>query len=157
MSDTAAFLRRHEGLRLHPYRDSLGLWTWGYGSRITDRLLIEALENGCDFPLTLPQAEALLRAGICIATQDAKTLFPRFLSLSPLQQIALTSLAYHCGYGELSQWDGLAEAIAQGDARRAADEVLFVDGRSCSQVSRYAAMFPARAHETSALLLDHPA
>ena len=157
MSDTAAFLRRHEGLRLTAYQDAKGLWTWGYGTRINDPLLTAALNAGVPFTLTLHQAEALLTAGIFEATHDARILFPSYGGLSPLRQTALISLAYHLGRPNLSKWHGLAEAIRLMDWPRAANEVLFKNGLSCTEISTYAGQFPARAHETAALFLDPPA
>jgi GH24 family phage-related lysozyme (muramidase) len=150
--DTLNFLRHFEGLRTSPYRDTRGLWTWGYGCRITDPLLIAAIENDTSFRLTLEQADALLLAATWIAEANARFLFPTFSTFTPNQKTALISLSFHCGGPNLARFRQLTLAVNSHDWPQAALEVLFVDGANPTLASDYATEFPDRAKATADLL-----
>jgi lysozyme len=64
-------LKKDEGLRLDPYRDSQGFWTIGYGH------LIDSRKGGMlpswvrpSFPITEREAEELLRSDIAVHLED---------------------------------------------------------------------------------------
>jgi lysozyme len=149
---TRQFIERHEGLRLKPYKDTKGNWTWGYGCRITDPLITATLDAGSLWPLTQAQADALFYAALFRATDDAHSLFKAFPTFSPGRRTALISLSYHLGPYGLAHFPELCKAVRRKDWSRAADELCFHNGRTKDAPSQYARDFPERCAETARLL-----
>ena len=149
---TRQFIERHEGLRLKAYKDTRGLWTWGYGCRITDPLVIAALDAGCWCILTQAQADGLLTAALARAKDDATCLFKAFPKFSPARRKALVSLSFHLGENGLAHFPKLCNAVRRLDWTRAADELRFNNGLTKDQPSAYALDFPERCAETARLL-----
>jgi GH24 family phage-related lysozyme (muramidase) len=149
---TRQFIERHEGFRLKPYKDTHGLWTWGYGCQITDPLIIATLNAGCTWTLTCAQANALFAAAFARATGEARATFLRFPTLSPARRTALVSLCYHLGGKGIEKFHEFYKAILRRDWPRAADELRFKDGLTKHAPSQYAIDFPDRCAETARLL-----
>ena len=91
MTDLAqSLIEQQEGLRLTAYKDSLGLWTVGYGHE---------LDNSRDwsgYSISQFQAQMLLEADIAIAKRVA-SMFPHFAELNEVRQAALISMAFQLG------------------------------------------------------------
>jgi len=149
---TRQFIERHEGFRLKAYKDTRGLWTWGYGCRINDPLIIATLNAGHPWTLTNAQANALFTAAIARAIDDATYFFKAFPKFSPARRTALVSLSFHLGGSGLAHFPELCKAVRRRDWSRAADELRFKDGLTKDSPSLYALGFPERCRETARLL-----
>jgi len=94
--DALTLIKKFEGLELHPYQDSVGVWTIGYGATYgLDRARVTA-----DHPvLSNEQAEALLVRDVdrfeCAVTRLVT------VPIDDNQSGALTSFAFNLGAGAL--------------------------------------------------------
>jgi GH24 family phage-related lysozyme (muramidase) len=106
-----------EGCVLHPYQDSVGVWTVGYGSTrdANQRPVCSTTPN-----VTEPQARALLArdmgAAIGEVSRDVK------VPLTPFQKGALSDLIYNIGAGNFRS-STLLRKINAGDYAGAATEL----------------------------------
>jgi lysozyme len=82
-----ADLNRDEGLRLHPYRDSVGNLTIGVGRNLDDKGISEA------------EAEYLLTNDITEHLALLDKYLPWWSTLDEARQLALANLAFNLGVG----------------------------------------------------------
>lgn len=112
INDFAAdMLKRHEGLRLKPYRCTSGKITIGYGRNLEDR------------GITVEEAEALLYNDLAQLEQELFERIPFFHTLDPVRQAVLIDMAYNLGiqglcgfrktmrYLELGEWEDAAREM----------------------------------------------
>lgn len=90
-ADAYALIKRHEGLRLHAYRDPVGIWTIGWGHT-------ESVVRGQT--ISLHQAEALLAHDVGRAAQAVSRLVTVPLNQGMFD--ALTSFVFNLGEGRLA-------------------------------------------------------
>lgn len=90
-ADAYALIKRHEGLRLHAYRDPVGIWTIGWGHT-------EGVTRGQT--ISLHQAEALLAHDVGRAAQAVSRLVTVPLNQGMFD--ALTSFVFNLGEGRLA-------------------------------------------------------
>ena len=128
------FIKRHEGISLKPYRDTLGFLTIGYGRNL----------DGAG--ISQDEAEYLLQADLARATNAARELVPDFGDIGLARQAALVSMAFQLGRGGLSQFKAMLSAIEAKDWPRARLEALH---------SRFAEQTPRRAEEVAEMLLTN--
>lgn len=119
-----AMLKRHEGFRQFPYRDSVGILTIGYGRNL------EA--NG----IGQLEAEYLLEHDIQAAHEGCLARIPVYSHLDSVRQAVLLNMAFNMGVGGLVKWTNTLEAINQGDYDAAADMML--QSKWAEQVGRRA-------------------
>lgn len=132
MSDVAALIKRHEGLRLKSYVDTVGKVTIGYGRNLSDNGISQAM------------ADTMVLEDIEMAKSIALSIFGSgFASASDARQAALTDMAFNMGQPRLSQFTHLIAAVKAGDWALAATEALS---------SRWASQVGARAQEDADLL-----
>lgn len=105
-------LLRHEGLRLKPYKDSVGKLSIGIGRCIEDVGISEA------------EAYVLLNNDVARITQDAYNEFTWFTSLSVTRQDVVLSMIFNLGLEGFKKFKKMIEAIIAGNFERAADEML---------------------------------
>lgn len=127
----SAQLKRHEGFRSHPYKDTVGKQTIGYGRNLDDR--------GVD------QDEALYMLGkdMKTAIDDAKSLFHSFDFLTVNRQAVLANMAFNLGINRLSMFVKFRNYMASQDYASAAKEMLN---------SRWAQQVGPRAYELATLM-----
>jgi lysozyme len=121
-------LKRDEGLRLTPYKDSVGKTTIGYGRNLDD------------VGITTEEASALLLNDIERATNDLSKQLPWIASMDSARQGVLLNMAFNMGIHALlgfKNFLALAEAMSYTDA---SDEMLN---------SKWAEQVGARAHRLS--------
>jgi lysozyme len=123
-------LIRHEGLKLFPYRDSLGRLSIGVGRNLE--------VTG----VSQEEVQLLLDNDIKQAIQSASTL-PWYSKLNETRQIVILSMIFNMGLGGLLKFKGMIRAIEHGDFYTAADEML--DSRLTTQVG-------IRAHELAGMM-----
>lgn len=109
-----ADLKRHEGLRLKAYLDTVGVWTIGYGHtgpEVTPGLVI-----------TEGQAEDWLRQDILEAVEDASIVFTSLAKLDPVRMGVIVNMAFNLGRSGLNQFNKQSlPAIRDGRYEEAAE------------------------------------
>lgn len=81
------FIKRHEALRLHAYRDAVGVWTIGYGHTSTAKQ---------GMVITEAEAERLLRQDLKTAEEEINR---HLLPLKQHQFDSLASFVFNVGIG----------------------------------------------------------
>lgn len=97
-----AQLIRHEGLRLLPYKDTVGKLTIGVGRNITDKGITQA------------EAISLLINDITECTDDLNT-FDWFPPLDPIRQRALLDMRFNLGPQGFREFKRLLLALTNRD------------------------------------------
>jgi lysozyme len=99
-------LIRDEGLRLSPYKDTVGKWTIGVGYNIDDRglgPLSAAIGRTASFAdlqqhgLTREEAIKVLDADIAYFVDHIQTRFPEFSMLNGVRQRAVANFVFNLG------------------------------------------------------------
>jgi lysozyme len=126
-------LRRHEGLRLRPYKDSVGKLTIGYGRNLDDRGIHEK------------EAEYMLSNDIAISVLDVRFAFPWFDHMTPNRKRALANMAFNLGMTRLLGFKRMLKAMAEEKWAEAATEAL---------ASKWATQVGKRAEEIAELIRD---
>ena len=115
-------IKKHEGLRLKTYKDSLGIPTIYYGHRV---------RQGEVYLGTVEDAERYLDLDIAIAQQWCMSLFPTFHEMSSVRQDALTELVFNVGANKIrQQFPRFCNAVNRRAWEEAANELKFADGKS---------------------------
>ncbi len=104
-------LKRHEGLRLSPYIDSVGVQTIGYGHNLQRPFSIKAMEQQFQDDL----------AGV---HNDCLHAFPWFADLSEARQWAVKNMCFNMGLPRLLGFKKFLQAMELGDYETAAREAL---------------------------------
>lgn len=126
------FLKRHEGLRLKPYSDTMGRITIGWG-RCLDTTGISRDE-----------ADYMFVNDVTRATNAAIRVYGEgFGDLKPARQGALIAMAYQLGEAGLADFKDMLAFARAGDWEQAANEAL---------ESRWATQTLRRASETAEML-----
>jgi lysozyme len=97
-----------EGLRLKPYKDTVGKLTIGIGRNLDDR------------GITKDEAYVMLENDITQAEFDASVLFPSFARLSDNRKAVLVNMAFNLGRDRLAGFHRLREAVEAGAWEQAA-------------------------------------
>ena len=118
-------LKRHEGVRLKPYRCPAGRLTLGVGRNLDD----------CG--ITLAEAEALLANDLAALERKLQRL-PWFRALDPVRQDVLINMAFNLGYEGLMAFEATLAGVRRGDYAAAARSML---------ASKWARQVGARARE----------
>lgn len=121
-------LVRDEGLRLHPYVDTVGKTTIGIGRNLTD--------------VGISQAEAFVLLDNDIETATAKLIeaFPWSQGIDAVRFSALVNMTFNMGIGGLARFKNFLLAMQQGNWEMAKVEML--DSKWADQVG-------PRAHRLS--------
>lgn len=113
-------IKKHEGLRLKPYRDTEGYLTIGYGHNLHEGISRE-------------QAELLLKSDLAQAVADLKEIFRERWAQFPKEiQVALIDMMFNLGKSKFLGFKKMIKALEEGDYRRAAEEMR--DSLWCRQV-----------------------
>lgn len=119
-----AQLVRHEGLRLKPYRDTVGKLTIGVGRNLDD------------VGITEDEAGQLLDNDVTRAYHELVRAVPSFGSLDEDRQHVLLDMAFNLGVPRLLEFKKMLAAVESRDFDQAAAEML--DSRWARQVGRRA-------------------
>lgn len=111
MSNLLEQIKRHEGLRLKPYRDTVGKLTIGYGRNLDD------------VGITKAEAERMLLMDIS-RTEDELLQFDWYSDLEPHRQDVLVNMCFNMGLPTLLKFKNMIAALESGDYDKAADEML---------------------------------
>jgi lysozyme len=122
-------IKRHEGLVLHAYQDSLGLTTIGYGR------LIDKRKGG---GISQQEAEYLLQNDINGVIQALERQISFWNRLNEPRKAVLMNMAFQMGVGGLMKFKRTLSLIELGEYAEAADNML---------TSLWAKQTPKRAQE----------
>jgi lysozyme len=126
-----ADLKRHEGFRQFPYRDTRGILTIGYGRNLESRGITEQ------------EASYLLENDVLRALYGLRERLPWFTQLDPARQAVLVNMAVNLGLNGLLRFRKTLAAIEARDFTTAAQEMLR---------SRWAEQVPRRAAELAQVM-----
>lgn len=116
-------LKRHEGVVLRPYTDSVGKVTIGIGRNLSD--------NG----ITMAEAEYLMEHDIKLAEVYLSS-YGYADSLSPARRVALTNLMFNIGPNAFREFRRMNAALEHQNFTKASQEML--DSKWRRQVGRRA-------------------
>lgn len=105
-------LKQHEGRRLSPYKDSVGVLTIGYGRNL------EAVGISED------EAELMLDNDMRRAYEAARVLVPVFGLLSEPRQEAIVEMIFNLGAAGFGKFSKMLSALNRHEYDVAADEAL---------------------------------
>lgn len=117
-------LIKHEGLRLKPYRDTVGKLTIGVGRNLDDR------------GITRDEALYMLENDIHIVEEELDQRIPWWRELDDVRQEVLLNMAFNLGVPKLMKFKNFLRALKEGNYAQAADEML--DSLWAQQVGRRA-------------------
>lgn len=123
-------LERHEGLRLKPYRDTVGKLTVGYGRNLDD------------IGITRDEADFMLDNDIDEAERYLETV-DEYNELDPIRQAVMVNMCFNLGFRGLMDFRKTWLAIARKDYVEAAKQMLD---------SRWARQVGARAQELAQIM-----
>ena len=124
MSRLHEMLIRHEGLRLKPYRDTVGKLTIGVGRNLDD------------VGITREEALMLLNDDIAKVRREVNRTFAWFADLNPVRKYVVLNMVFNIGLPRFRQFKKTIAAIRTKDWEGAAREML--DSRWTRQVGRRA-------------------
>jgi len=108
-------LIRDEGLKLAPYRDTLGHLTIGVGHLILPNEKLTAL--------TQQQAIDLLDKDIAIAERRLDNIYPKWRELDDVRQRTMVNLAFNMGT-RFAQFKKFLHSLSLGNFDKAADQLI---------------------------------
>ena len=122
----------HEGLRLKPYKDSLGVLTIGYGRNLDD------------VGLRRNEAEIMLGNELRAARVSAQR-YRWFADLSDVRQAVIVDMHFQLGRAGFAAFTNTRAAIAAGDWHTAADEM---------SASRWHEQTPTRCERLARMMVE---
>ena len=130
--EVKAMIKRHEGVRNKPYKDSLGLWTVGVGHLIGDG---KSLPPDMDRVFSDDEVNTLFEEDYAVHKKAAEQI-PGFNDLNATGQGALTDLTFNMGGKWYKRWPKFTKSISEGDTETAAKSLE--DSKWYSQVGNRA-------------------
>lgn len=112
MESLVDMLIRHEGLKLKPYRDTVGKLTIGVGRNLDD------------LGLTENEARYLLENDLGRVRAELDVALPWWRALDLPRQTVLQNMAFNLGLPRLLTFKRFLSALQQGDNQLAAGEML---------------------------------
>jgi lysozyme len=113
-------LKKHEGLRLKAYKDTVGVWTIGYGAtRAFDGSRIRPNDV-----ITQEQAEGLLQRDMEVAIEDARKVVPCFDELNGPRKTVMANMAFNLGPTRLAEFKNTIHSVCIGDYKDASLRML---------------------------------
>ena len=115
-----AELRRDEGVRYSPYKDSKGIWTVGVGHNME----ASALPATWACPLSDAQVDQLLSDDIMHVLSGLDRYFGWWRNMSYARQRAIVNFVFNVGIGTALQFTTSMKHIERGEYAAAADSML---------------------------------
>ena len=117
-------LIRDEGLKLRPYRDSLGHWTVGVGHLMSAEAVARDIQHNAPIrEISTAECDALLAADIAEAERRLTVIFPVWRDLDDVRQRAMLNLTFNLG-NRLSGFQRFLAAMDDSDYQRAANALM---------------------------------
>ena len=105
-------LKVHEGLRLKPYKDTVGKWTIGIGRNLEDKGITEQ------------EALFMLNNDVDYFYTNLIKMIPWFKSLSDARQNVLVNMAFNLGVAGLMSFKNALSLTSKGQYNAAASAML---------------------------------
>jgi GH24 family phage-related lysozyme (muramidase) len=118
-SDVKKMIMQHEGVKLEPYKDSLGLWTIGVGHLIGDG---KTLPDAWNRKFSKEEVYALFDQDF-EHHKNAAMQIPNFNRLGEKAQAAFIDLTFNMGPGWFRRWPKLVQAMRDFDIRAVIDNL----------------------------------
>lgn len=112
-------IKEHEGKRNKPYKDTLGLWTVGYGHLIGDG---KSLPADMDREYSDEEIEKMFEEDYA-AHKAAAEKIPGFNKLNEIGKGALTDLTFNMGGHWYKKWPKFTNNISKGNIEGAAEQL----------------------------------
>lgn len=110
MRKSLEMIKRHEGIELKPYRDSLGILTIGVGHN---------LENG----LSEKIIDLIFEEDMETVIEDCNK-FDWYAGLNKARQAVIENMVFNLGYGRFNGFKKTIELISNNQFNHAAEEML---------------------------------
>jgi len=123
VTQTRELLIQQEGYKTKPYKDTEGNWTVGAGHKITDKDILNRLNNNEDVTFTDDQLMGFFEKDLNTATEGAQKNFEGFNNYSPELQDALISMNYQLGTAGTAKFKEFKKALAEGNYAKAKAEL----------------------------------
>ena len=130
---TKAMIAGHEGIRLKPYKDSLGLWTVGVGHLIGDG---KSLPDNWNRSFSKEEVMTMFDKDYDHHKAAAESKTPNFGAMSGAMKSAFVDLAFNMGPTWMSKWPMLQKQLNSKDATGAAANLA--DSKWATQVGNRA-------------------
>jgi len=104
-------LKGHEGLRLKPYKDTVGKTTIGYGRNLDD------------VGISHDEASMMFGNDVARAEEDCRNRFAWFAGLDPVRQDVIVNLVFNMGIGGVLGFKRMIAAIVAENWTQAAWEL----------------------------------
>jgi lysozyme len=111
-------IKRHEGLRLRPYRDSVGILTVGYGHNL------EATGEPIPAFITEQKAQEYFLADYAKAMNACMVTVPGFPTLGDPRRGVMIDMAFNLGQAGLARFRKMLACIGRQDWPGAAREMI---------------------------------
>lgn len=128
-------IKRHEGVRLKPYKDTVGLWTIGVG-HLLGETLPEKYKNG----ITQEECDALYEKDFQKHKNEVDVHIPWAQGLDDLRYAVLINMAFNLGINGLMKFKNTLKNVKEGCYGCAARGML---------LSKWAVQVKGRATELS--------
>ena len=115
-----AELRRDEGVRYSPYKDTVGIDTVGVGHN----LKAKPLPSDTEYPLTDEQVDKILADDIAEVNQALNKAIPWWQSLTQARQRVLANMCFNLGIAGLMSFHNTLTAIKCGHYELASVNML---------------------------------
>lgn len=112
ITNLADQLVRDEGIRLKPYRDTVGKLSIGVGRNLDD------------VGISTAEAMMMLRDDITIATDSLEQTFPWTQAIDPVRQSALVNMTFNMGISGIAHFKQFLAAMQQGNWPEAKAQML---------------------------------
>jgi len=122
MRKSLEIIKRHEGMELKPYRDSLGILTIGIGHN---------LENGLNEKII----NLIFEDDMLSVVADCEK-FDWYAGLNKARQSVIENMIFNIGYGRFRGFKNTIDFIAKNQFNHAAEEML--DSKWAGQVGNRA-------------------
>lgn len=124
-------VKRHEGYKVTPYKDTVDKWTVGYGRNLEDNTLtvseVVSLFNRTEFKSTV-DAQVFFEELLVHDLKKRQEELEEWLAMWPLcaenEKVVLLDMAYNMGLAGLLSFEGMLHAIDNEDQVQAAVELL---------------------------------
>jgi len=133
-------LRRDEGVRYSPYKDSMGILTVGVGHN----LAVKPIHIGWTYPLTDAQVNQLLAEDLAEVFAELDDHLPWWRNLSYARQRVVANMTFNLGMEKLLTFKNTVAAIQKGQWQNAATGML---------LSKWAKQVGARANRLADMML----
>jgi lysozyme len=111
-AELVADVKKAEGWRSHAYRDSVGVWTVGFGTNLQE------------IEIDVSLGEQWLLEAIGRSTDECRRAFPWFTTLTDSRQAVLVEMTYNLGLPGLLKFHRMLIAVMADHFDAAADEML---------------------------------